>query len=78
MDEVSSGGENIMIAAKTNYEELPETINIPKEFVHKKGEIIIITEETIQNNKLLKDFFGFLPDFPERAVQGEYEKREDL
>lgn len=66
-----------MHAIKTMYNEIPEIVNIPKEFIHKKGEIIIIINEDIPNNKsnCLKDYFGIIPDFPERAGQGEYEKR---
>ena len=66
-----------MNATKTIYEEMPETISIPREFVHKRGEIIIITDENMPSGKSkpLKDFFGILPDFPERLSQGEYEKR---
>ncbi|MCI0512721.1 hypothetical protein L0128_05875 [candidate division KSB1 bacterium] len=69
-----------MNATKTVYQALPETILIPKEFVHRKGEIIILIEDDIQlpKPKFLKDFFGILPDFPERADQGEYESREIL
>ena len=66
-----------MNAIKTHYDDLPETIKIPDEFVHKKGEIIIIIDEDIQNKKKkkLSDFFGSIPDFPERFSQGEYEDR---
>jgi len=65
---------------KTMYSELPETITIPKEYVHKKGQIIIILDESIQdlNKKSLKDFYGTIPDFPERAFQGIYDNREEL
>jgi hypothetical protein len=28
--------------------------------------------------KTLKDFYGIIPDFPERFPQGEYEKRDEL
>jgi hypothetical protein len=29
-------------------------------------------------NKILKDFYGAIPDFPERQSQGDCEKREEL
>jgi len=69
-----------MNVTKKVYEEIPDKINIPKEFIHKKGEIIIIIDDDLsrEKKKLLKDFFGILPDFPERPLQGEYEKREIL
>jgi len=69
-----------MNVIKTTYSELPETINVPKEYVHKKGKVIIILDENIQclSKKSLKDFYGAIPDFPDRACQGIYEKREEL
>ena len=69
-----------MNAVKQLYNDIPETITIPKEFIHQKGEIIIMMDEPIQPKpkKSLKDFFGSIPDFPERSPQGEYEKRENL
>jgi len=69
-----------MNAIKKTYDEIPETIDVPKEFINKKGEIIFIVEDEEQSgkSKTLKDFYGAIPDFPERADQGEYEKREEL
>lgn len=69
-----------MNAIRNVYDEIPEKINIPKEFINKKGEVIIILHEETQGrkDKLLKDFYGTIPDFPERPMQGEYEKREIL
>ena len=69
-----------MNAIKTMYEDIPEINKIPEEFVHKKGEIIIIIDEqfTHENRKKLTDFYGTIPDFPERFSQGNYEERESL
>ena len=69
-----------MNAVKQLYNDMPETISIPKEFIHQKGEIIIMMDEPSQlkSEKNLRDFFGFIPDFPERLPQGEYEEREIL
>lgn len=70
----------MMKAIKTSYDDLPETITIPREFVHKKAEIIIIIEDSVSKkskNKLL-DFFGSIPDFPDRKSQGDYEERNSL
>ncbi len=68
-----------MNAIKTTYEDLPELVKMPKDFVHRKAEIIIILENDLKrNNKSLKEFFGLIPDFPERFPQGGYEERESL
>lgn len=69
-----------MNAIKTYYEDIPESIKVPADFAHRKGEIIIILDEDIPSskNKKLKDFFGAIPDFPERADQGNYEERDEL
>jgi hypothetical protein len=62
-----------MNAIKKSYNEIPETVNVPEEFINKKGEIIFIVEEEVQpvRSKTLKDFYGAIPDFPERSAQGE-------
>ena len=68
-----------MQAIKTIYDDLPGTINIPDKWIHRKAEVIIILEdETPKGKKHLIDFFGILPDFPDRFPQGEYERREPL
>jgi hypothetical protein len=70
-----------MNAIRTTYEDLPETVtlNIPKDLVHKRAEIIILTDDaTLTTPKPLRDFFGSIPDFTERAKQGEFEKRSEL
>lgn len=69
-----------MNAIKKIYNKLPETINVPEEFIHKKGEIIFIMDDELQliKNKTVKDFHGAIPDFPERSSQGNYEKRAEL
>ncbi len=67
----------MMKAIKAIYDDLPETITIPREFVHKKAEIIIIIEDSTykKTKHKLKDFFGAIPDFPDRQPQGDYAKR---
>ena len=72
-----------MDALKKNYDDIPETIKIPKQFTHKKGEIIILTDDVPQktdtsSKRRLLDFYGAIPDFPERFKQGEYEGRKKL
>ncbi|MBI5323706.1 MAG: hypothetical protein HZB41_00215 [Ignavibacteriae bacterium] len=69
-----------MNAVKTIYEDLPEIIEIPKEFIHKKAELILIFDDNPsgKNGKKLSDFYGSIPDFPERDIQGRFESRDIL
>ena len=69
-----------MNAVKTLYKELPENITIPKEFVNKKAELIILIEDVkhTKRRKKLSDFSGAIPDFPDRYPQGEHDNREHL
>jgi len=69
-----------MEAIKTTYNDLPEMIMIPKEFVHKKGEVIFILDDSVSSDKNtdLTKCFGTIPDFPERFTQGKYEERDSL
>jgi hypothetical protein len=69
-----------MSTIRTVFDDIPETLSIPREFVHKKGEVIIIVDEDITDTKkkLLTTFYGICPDFPERPAQGEYEKRDTM
>ncbi len=70
-----------MNALRTTYDDLPETVtlNIPKEMAHRRGEIIVIVDEIpVDQRKELLDFFGSIPDFPDRGDQGEPDNRESL
>lgn len=67
------------------YERIPAMIPIPEEVQNRRVEIIIVPldDEISANGETRGDpdiaqFFGCLPDFPERAPQGEYEIREEL
>ena len=59
-------------------------LHLPAEFLQQTVEIIVLPlgEYALQTppgrHKSLHDFFGILPDFPERAEQGQYEKRDVL
>lgn len=67
-------------AVKNIFEDMPEIIRVPKEFVHKRCTVIFTEfdeEETIAK-PVLEDFYGALPDFPERSQQGDYETRDVL
>jgi len=61
-----------MEAIKNTFDDLPEQviIDIPKDLVHRKAEVIIITEEeAVSQKKSILSFFGSIPDFPEREPQ---------
>jgi hypothetical protein len=75
-----------MEAIRQIYESGPELISIaiPPELQRRRLEVIILPlEETdalkskLTNEEVVK-LFGSLPDFPDRAPQGEYETRLDL
>ena len=57
----------------------PEIIEVPEEFVNKKTEIIFISDDSHYiKNKSIGDYFGCLPDFPEKEDAGCFELREQL
>jgi len=51
-----------------------------EKYIGKDAEIIVLIEENSisRDNKTLKDFYGSIPDFPEREPQGDFEKRESI
>ncbi len=66
-------------AIKTSYEALPETISIPQEYVNRRAEVIILLENEVPTEtRQMSEFFGAIPDFPEREDQGSYEERASL
>lgn len=74
-----------MDAIRRIYETVPDTISVPPELRHRRVEVIILPlDEEHTESKSVKDsrdsaeFFGALPDFPERGSQGEYETRDYL
>ena len=71
-----------MDAIKQTINDLPAkvTIDIPQHLIHRKAEIIILTEdeEEGRKKKKLSDFFGSIPDFPDRFPQGDFENRAHL
>lgn len=58
-----------MEALKTIYKDILSMIPVPKKFVHKRGEVIFIIDKAKRDNRkeYLKDFYGIIPDFPERS-----------
>ena len=66
-------------AIKTTYDSLPERITVPRQYVHKRAEVIILLEDDVAEPlPSLRDFFGSLPDFPDRGPQGAFEVRDEL
>ena len=66
-------------AIKTEYESLPETISIPRKYVNRRAEVIILVEdEAAPAARELKEFYGVLPDFPDRGDQDVFEVRDEL
>ena len=64
------------------YDDLPENITIPNDLIHTKAEVIILPLETktqdSQTDLDIADFFGAIPDFPERAEQEQISARDEL
>ena len=74
-----------MEAIRQIYESSPELISIaiPPALQRRRLEVIILPLEEIHENPTAADegilqFAGCLPDFPDRAPQGEYENRLEL
>jgi len=75
-----------MFAIRQIHDNLNNAIPVPLVFRHRKVEVIFIAidEQETEENSLAKmdesigEFFGCLPDFPDREPQGEYETRQEL
>ena len=67
-------------AVKNAFEDMPEIIRVPEEFVHKKCAVIFteFDDEEVAAKPVFEDFYGALPDSPERPPEGNYENREVL
>lgn len=66
-------------AIKTSYEALPEKISVPPEYVNRRAEVIILLDSAVSSEShSISEFFGSIPDFPERDDQGTYEDRSRL
>jgi hypothetical protein len=64
-----------MTQVKSVYQSAPKTIPVPEELQNQNIEVIFQPLNIVEKKRKLEDFFGSIPDFPERASQGEYEKR---
>ena len=76
-----------MIAIRQIHEQLASTIEVPVEIRNRRTEVIFLVvdgatesphEEPDGMDLTADQFFGALPDFPERAPQGEFETRLEL
>ena len=67
-----------MNAVKSVYETAPDSIPVPKQFQNKAVEVIFLTVESERKKTPVGNFYGALPDFPERAAQGTPELRENF
>ena len=77
----------IMIAIRQIHEQLASVIEVPIEIRNRRTEVIFlvvdgVTESPIEDpngcDVTANQYFGCLPDFPQRAAQGEYETRVEL
>lgn len=67
-----------MNAVKSIYKNAPSSIPVPKEFQKKSIEVIFLPLDEEKNSIDISKFFGAIPDFPERAPQGELQTRENF
>jgi hypothetical protein len=82
-----------MIAIRQIHEHLANVIEVPTELRNKKAEVIFLAMDGIpqdsanaemrssasdESNPSAVEFFGSLPDFPERVAQGEFDSRQEL
>ncbi len=67
-----------MNAVKSIYKNAPTSIPVPEEFQKKNIEVIFLPIEDERKNTDISSFFGALPDFPERAPQGDLQTRNNL
>lgn len=66
-------------AFRASYDSLPPSIIVPPECVNRPAEVIILFDTDRQLSCCsLGDFFGSIPDFPERDEQGKHEDRDRL
>ncbi len=67
-----------MNAVKSIYKNAPSSIPVPEEFQKKNIEVIFLPIEDERKDTDITRFFGALPDFPERAPQGEVQTRDSF
>ncbi len=67
-----------MNAVRSIYNNAPSSIPVPDEFQMKKIEVIFLPMEEEKKNTDISSYFGSIPDFPERSLQGIIKTREDF
>lgn len=67
-----------MNAVTSIYKNAPTSIPVPEEFQKKNIEVIFLPVEDEKKKIDISIFFGAIPDFPERAQQGELQTRDSL
>jgi len=67
-----------MNAVKSIYKKAPTSIPVPEEFQDKSIEVIFLPIEDERKDINISRFFGALPDFPDRAPQGELQIRDSF
>ena len=74
-----------MIAIRQIHEQLADVIEVPAELRNRRTEVIFLAIDSAESpldadgNEFAADqFFGSLPDFPERAPRGKVETRLEL
>ncbi len=67
-----------MNAIKSIYKNAPASIPVPDEFQKKSIEVIFLPIQEERKSTDISRFFGALPDFPDRAPQGEPQTRDSF
>lgn len=82
-----------MIAIRQIHEHLADVIEVPPELRNRKTEVIFLAMDSVPresgteglesptpetSNHSALEFFGSIPDFPERTAQGECDSRLEL
>ena len=67
-----------MNAVKSTYKVAPVSIPVPEEFHKKSIEVIFLPLEEERKDTDIGRFFGSIPDFPDRAPQGDHQTRESF
>lgn len=82
-----------MIAIRQIHEHLADVIEVPPELRNRKTEVIFLAMDSVprnsgteepespapdNNNQSAIEFFGSIPDFPERTAQGECDSRLEM
>ncbi len=67
-----------MNAIKSIYKNAPSSIPVPEELQERSIEVIFLPIEDDRKDTNISRFFGALPDFPDRAPQGQLQRRDSF